>query len=232
MGSQPNGPTREERLQQAAAAYRTAAEGGWAPALEDFLARYPDLADELTPLLGGRQGPGQRTVTLPPASPAPAETQQASPALPPDKPETVVAPGAAPAGHGSVRTGLFGAYELLGEIARGGMGVVYRARQVGLNRVVALKMILGGGLASPADVQRFRMEAEAAANLDHPNVVPIYEVGEIQGQHYFTMTLIDGGGLARQVPRYQQDPGRPPGWQPRPHGPCTTPTSTASCTAT
>lgn len=109
----------------------------------------------------------------------------------------------------------FGDYELLAEVARGGMGVVFRARQISLNRTVAVKMILAGQLSGDAAVKRFRAEASAVARLQHPGIVAAHEVGEIAGTHYFSMDFVDGRSLAemsrtaplpaRRAARYVRD---------------------------
>ncbi len=96
-------------------------------------------------------------------------------------------------------------YEVLQELGRGGMGVVYRARQIGLNRIVALKMLLPDSLATPEMLARFRSEAEALARLHHPNIVPIYDIGECQGRPYFTMEYVPGPSLAQVLDGRPQD---------------------------
>lgn len=104
---------------------------------------------------------------------------------------------------GTLKT--FGDYELIEEIARGGMGVVYRARHRKLNRIVALKMILSGEFASREAISRFYVEAEAAASLDHPGITPVYEIGEIDQQPFFAMKLITGGSVQSAIAKYEKD---------------------------
>ncbi len=176
---------RERHLDAVLHDYLQAVDAGQAPNHDELLRRHPDLADDLAAFFADQAKLNEMARAMRPA-PTPAEAL------------TLDASSKRVDGTlGKIR--YFGDYELLEEIARGGMGVVFKARQVSLNRIVALKMILAGQLASEADVQRFHAEAEAAANLDHPNIVPIYEVGEHEGQHYFSMKFIDGGSLLEGV---------------------------------
>lgn len=124
----------------------------------------------------------------------------------PERHATVAVPGVIPTmpdgvGPDSPAARRVGNYELLGELGRGGMGVIYRARQIGLNRLVALKMVLSGEFAGPRELARFQRESEAAARLHHANIVQIYEVGAHEGRPYFSMELVDGGRLDEQLSR-------------------------------
>src|SRR5262245_3451774 len=149
-------------LESVVADFLQAEEAGQPQSQQDWIARYPDLADDLKTFFSSRQIV-PRLWPIRPLCETPSQ---------------------------------MGDYELLEPIARGGMGMVYKARHQRLNRIVALKLILSGHLARRSDVERFHAEAEAAASLDHPNIVPIYEVGQHAGHHYFTMKLITGGSLA------------------------------------
>jgi serine/threonine-protein kinase len=176
---------RDERFQEVVASYLEAVEAGRAESPEALLQRHPDLAEQITAFLG-HQAQMARLA-------APLRALQPGRATP--------GPGQRPTPGGTefaplLRPGPFGEYELLEEIGRGGMGVVWKARQRRPDRLVALKMVRAADLPSAADVQRFRNEAEIIAALDHPNIVPIYEVGEHDGQLFFSMKLMEGGSLA------------------------------------
>jgi eukaryotic-like serine/threonine-protein kinase len=161
---------------------------------EQLLARHPELAEELRAYFAGsdeverlrRQGKrGAPTACL-------AHARPESGGPPPD-----------PTAEGAARR--VGDYEVLEEIGQGGMGVIYKALQLSLRRLVALKMIRTDRAALPVDLLRFRSEAEAAASLDHPHIVPIYEVGDHEGQPFFSMKLIEGGCLSEHLPRFAAD---------------------------
>jgi serine/threonine protein kinase len=120
-----------------------------------------------------------------------------------------------------------GRYDLLEVIGRGGMGVVYRARQVGLNRLVALKMLRCGPDAGPLDLTRFRTEAETIARLQHPNIVQVHDIGERDGRPFVALELVEGGNLAQHLAAGPRRRPAPPGWSRRWRGPCTSSTRPA-----
>lgn len=190
---------RERRLDEVVAAWVKAREAGGKPDVREWLARHPDLAPELESFFAAEKQLGEIAAPW-----REAATLNTPPAVNDIETETIDHVGnlrrPAPAAGGEQGVpGLgrtIGEYELIAEIARGGMGVVYKARQTRLNRTVALKMILAGEFANQDDVRRFLAEAEAAAGLDHPGIVPVYESGEIGGQHFFSMGYINGRSLA------------------------------------
>ena len=113
-------------------------------------------------------------------------------------PSTAAAPSARPDSSHASRPKISG-YEILGKLGEGGMGIVYKARQTGLNRLVALKMIIGGGQVREHHLARFRIEAEAVAQLHHPNIVQIYDIGEVDGLPYVALEFLEGGDLAHRL---------------------------------
>ncbi len=185
MSSNPNESSREEHVNQVLAAYLKSVEEGHPLDRQALLAKHPDLAEDLAAFFADRDRFEQAAAPL-----------RASAGLPGVDAPTLDRSAVRPAAPGA-KLRYFGDYEVLEEIARGGMGVVYKARQVNLKRIVALKLILAGQLAGPQEVERFHAEAEAAAKLDHPGIVPIFEVGEHEGQHYFSMAFVEGESLAQ-----------------------------------
>ncbi len=169
--------SHHDPLDAVIAEYLQQIEAGLVPDRDALLARHPELADRLRDFFADYDRLDRQAAELRLSGDPNGGTRQTN-ALP--------------------RVRYFGDYELLEVIAHGGMGVVYKARQVSLNRVVALKMILPDKLATSLHVARFRTEAQAAANLDHPHIVPIYEVGEHEGRQYYAMRFIAGPSLLLQ----------------------------------
>jgi tetratricopeptide (TPR) repeat protein/tRNA A-37 threonylcarbamoyl transferase component Bud32 len=165
------------------------ADAGGAPEPSDYLARFPEFREELRRQFELERGWGVQD------SRNGTATWEDRKAVSQNETEAIPArsSGAAP------RPACFGDYEVLDVIAEGGMGVVYKARQRSLNRIVALKMIKSGRFADAANVERFCTEAKAAANLQHSHIVAVHEIGQHGGQHFFSMDFIEGNTLAQMV---------------------------------
>jgi len=180
---------------------------GERPTLEEYLQRFPHHALKVRDQFAAPAALALRTVTLSPGlSPAASFPQSiAPPPLSTMGGDTVAPTGAGPGEEGGREAARVPGYEILGELGRGGMGVVYRARQVKANRVVALKMILAGAHAGQAELSRFQTEAEAVARLQHPNIVQVHEVGEWRAGDgslplpFFSLEYCSGGSLEKKL---------------------------------
>lgn len=192
---------RDERLAELAGQLADALRTGGTPDVESLAAQHPDLVDDLRGLWAAMLvtdcvaaavvRPGEQL------SSAAGQARQ-SQRTPGNEGATLGFDTASGFSGGGTPNSL-GDYQLLEELGRGGMGVVYKAWQHSLGRTVALKMLLQGATASAADLARFRTEVESAAQLDHPTIVPIYEVGQHEGRPFFTMKLVDGTTLAERL---------------------------------
>jgi eukaryotic-like serine/threonine-protein kinase len=181
----------ESSLERVLAAYIESLERGAAVDRQELLNEYPDLAVELESFFRNRDAMERLAAKFPGGTTAA---------------ETVARGELESVEDGAFR--YFGDYELEEELGRGGMGVVYRARQVSLNRSVALKRILAGPHASAKEIQRLQNEAESVAQLDHPHIVPLYEIGNHEGQIYYSMKLIEGNNLAQTLGHFVGSPSR------------------------
>ncbi len=187
--------SREERLGEVLTALLEAFQDGPAPDRQTWLTRHPEFAVEVEELFTARAHLDRWA--------APLRSAVRTPFGPPtDTSPTGAAPKSLPLSPGH----LLGDYEVLEEIGAGGMGVVYRARQKSLDRLVALKWFRAGRAADAADLERFRNEARTVADLDHPHIVPVYEVAEHDGQLFFSMKLVAGVSLDRQLGTFAADP--------------------------
>jgi serine/threonine-protein kinase len=190
------------RLDEVLAAYLEAADAGWAPDRQEFVTRYPELADELESYFRDQDHVARLAESLP--HPAPGVGQGGGAWAVTGESTAVILPSVAMEQWVEAAES-FGDYELRGLIARGGMGVVFRAYQRSLGREVALKMIRSGQFASHDEVRRFIEEARNNANLDHANIVPVYDGGEHRGRPYFTMKLVEGGDMGKNLSRLRAD---------------------------
>jgi serine/threonine protein kinase len=170
--------------------YQLRSELGDTPSADEYVHRFPQFANDLRRRFAAQGPPTDQATTETLNAPVPTASPMA------DGP-TVGAAAARPANRGGPARPAVPGYVILGELGRGAMGVVYRARQKALGREVALKMVLSGQFAGPHELERFRTEAVQLAKLHHPNIVQIYEVGEFDGRPYFAMEYVPGGSLAK-----------------------------------